>query len=722
MLTPSARGDFKTNLAKSFSLEDLDLLCYDLGVNPELLPLRDRGVLVRAQQILLYFERRNQLSLLIDKCIHERPDVEWRSLLIDSIAAQTTAEMGDLHSALCPYPGLQPFTEDQSPFFFGRETEITVLTRRVLTEKSLFVIGPSGSGKSSLILAGLIPALRLQGGWFIRSMRPGAAPDRELTRLLGLTHPSSESNYHKVIQDLLSTQPAATKLLIVIDQFEELFTLVGKVDQLPFLMALAALSTIDQCVLIMVMRADFYGSLMDSDLWSIAQYQRLEVVPLRGDELRKIITQPAIRAQTVIEEKLVDALIHDAAEQEGSLPLIQETLRLLWHQKSNGQILWQAYQEFGKRGPNGLLIALESRANAVFGSLSARQQRVARQILMDLVQLGEGRPDVRRQRKVVDLQMVSGDLSDFNIVLEKLAKNRIVILDQDKDQVAVVDLAHDSLVGGWPLFRRWLDEDRQRLRLHRYITQCASEWQSHKKDEGALLLGMRLREAREYAANPIQLLSEQEQEYLDACERFEAKRQRARYLGQAAGGALGTGVGYILFFAVPFIYKGWIVEVTVTDLVLRATLLVLLSTVALGCLIGFSMGLALWRCKDRVAWRPLTTGLVGAAVGGFAYLMYLYVSRPGSTDSWINFSGLDALIGALPGFGMGVGLGLFDRTSHRLIGVPGLTLAAVAIAAALSTDQRFSEDPLIISTAGLLLGCGTVVGFQLTNVRKEESG
>lgn len=291
----------------------------------------------------------------------------------------------------CPYPGMVPFSEDDSSRFFGRDDEIKEILQRLRLHPFLAVIGPSGSGKSSLVFAGLIPKLPesgLFGGkWLIHQMRPGKTPLTNLKTSLGI----DLSNPGLAVTENLP-QPSSQRLLLVIDQFEEVFT-IAKEEAIPFQETLLSLIKIPNCYVVVTVRADFYPELMSSAMWEQIQAHRLEVVPLKEAGLRQAIVKPSDIVNVFVETALVERLIVDAAGEPGFLPLIQETLVLLWEQLERrflplrayeGLILLpcNAYDNFGNNKRTGLQVAIARRADSAIANFSAKQQAIARRIFL----------------------------------------------------------------------------------------------------------------------------------------------------------------------------------------------------------------------------------------------------------------------------------------------------------------------------------------------------
>ena len=228
----------------------------------------------------------------------------------------------------CPYPGMVPFRKEDARFFHGRDDEIQDLLTMVRQHHFLLVIGPSGSGKSSLVMAGLLPRLDdpkqfPRDTWPALTMRPGATPLDALARVLGGAPDDSVG----AITALLDAEPPARRFLLVVDQFEELFSQVNELaTREAFIGRLKSLRSDPRCLAILTMRADFYGDLMNSPFWPVDKSQIVDIAPLRGDALRKAIVKPAEAAGVFLEEGLVEHLIADAADEPGSLPLLQEAL------------------------------------------------------------------------------------------------------------------------------------------------------------------------------------------------------------------------------------------------------------------------------------------------------------------------------------------------------------------------------------------------------------
>jgi hypothetical protein len=242
-----------------------------------------------------------------------------------------------------------PFRREDARFFHGRDAEIQNLLTLVRQHHFLAVVGSSGSGKSSLITAGLLPRLDdtrnfPRGTWRILSLRLGATPLEELARVLG----GPPDDPAAAVAQTLAADPPAQRLLLIVDQFEELFSQVKAASTRDaFIGHLKALRADPRCTVLLTMRADFYGDLMNSPLWPIDKSQLVEVAALRGDALRQAIVKPAEAVGVYLEEGLVERLLADAANEPGALPMLQEAMVLLWGTMSGRLLTRASYDALG---------------------------------------------------------------------------------------------------------------------------------------------------------------------------------------------------------------------------------------------------------------------------------------------------------------------------------------------------------------------------------------
>ena len=320
---------------------------------------------------------------------------------------------------LCPYRGLNTFGEEHSDLFFGRDADIQRLIEKLKTSRFLAVLGPSGSGKSSLVRAGLIPALRkgaLPGSeaWTIRTLLPGAQPLGSLAAQVLQIHAQGgliatldqmrvdPRTLHLATVLALSDRHPSERVVWVVDQFEEVFTLCrDDTERAAFVATLlyAAGFPDGRSVVVLTLRADFYAkcAAYPELAAGIAAHQFL-VSPMHEGELRQAIEAPARQVGLELEEGLVPTILEDVASQPGALPLLQHALLELWERRRGTMLTLEAYRESG-----GVQGALARRADAIYDSLTSEQQEIARSILLRLTQPGEGTEDTRRRAALDEL-------------------------------------------------------------------------------------------------------------------------------------------------------------------------------------------------------------------------------------------------------------------------------------------------------------------------------
>ena len=373
-----------------------------------------------------------------------------------------------------PYRGLARFEPDDSDLFFGREPLVSELVELVREHRFAAVFGPSGSGKSSLLRAGLIPGLRqvadAQRPAVIRVLTPGDRPAR--------THEKA----------LVPLEDGET--WVIVDQFEELFTLCGeRAERDRFLdLLLSARRPESRLRVVIAVRGDFYGHCADHrGLAAAVSRAALLVPPLSREELREVITGPAASAGLNVERALTARIIDEVVDRPGALPMLSHALLETWRRRRGRLLILAAYEETG-----GVRGAIAATAEEVYGGLSAEQSRAARRILLRLIAPGDGTADTRRPASRAELGSGARDVLD---VLERLAAARLVTLDGD-----TVELAHEALITGWPRLAGWIEEGRDRLRAQRRLGEAARGWEELGRDPGALYRGTRLDRAEELFA------------------------------------------------------------------------------------------------------------------------------------------------------------------------------------------------------------------------------
>ncbi|MEQ8977087.1 MAG: protein kinase [Deltaproteobacteria bacterium] len=385
-----------------------------------------------------------------------------------------------------PFPGLAAFREDQSLFFFGRSHEIRELVARMgPSRRWLAVEGASGVGKSSVVRAGLLPAIRcgwIAGGptsWRAAVIRPGDDPAGALRAALGTT---SDDPVREVAEDLDSDEG----LLIVVDQLEELFRAPETRAALELDRWLTDAVTLDAPIyLVTTMRTDFaqevsrlpgLGPLLND---AAARYQ---LRPLTGAALRQAIVGPAALTGTTWAPELPDRIIADAGNEPGSLPLVSHALRTLWVDCGGRTITVEAYERIG-----GLGGALARSADAVLEALGEEGRVRARTLMLALVVSGRDQPDVRRTIPYERAVEAAGGGAEAKRVLSSLADARLIVVADDH-----VDLVHEALLDKWPQLRRWVDASRRDLERREELRTAALAWHTAGRPEDGLPRGGQL--------------------------------------------------------------------------------------------------------------------------------------------------------------------------------------------------------------------------------------
>jgi len=461
---------------------------------------------------------------------------------------------------LCPFKGLNYFDEADADLFVGREELTARLVERVVTLASggttdglrfLAVIGASGSGKSSLVRAGLVPAIRWNRqsiDWQIHIITPTAHPLESLAASLTQEKPSVAAT--AVLMDDLAHDPRSLQifakrelgsrvglhLLLVIDQFEELFVLCrSEVERAAFIgNLLAAASEVAGPVIVLItLRADFYAHCANYTQLRAALAQNQEYIgAMSNEELRRAIEEPARRGRWEFEPGLIDLLLHDVGHEPGALPLLSHALMETWHRRRGRMLTLSGYTASGSvRG------AIAETAEMVFIDLfSHQQQEIARRIFLRLTELGDetSTGDTRRRAMFTELILRPEDADTTQYVLKVLADARLITTSED-----TVEVAHEALIREWPTLRGWLEDNREGLRLHRQLTEAAQEWEALNRDPDMLFRGTRLSQAQEWAETHRDEMNQIECEFLDASvawsqqEAVEREAQRQRELEAA---------------------------------------------------------------------------------------------------------------------------------------------------------------------------------------------
>jgi WD40 repeat protein len=440
--------------------------------------------------------------------------------------------LGAVSSARAPYLGLASFQPADAERFFGRERLVNDMVSRLARQRFLAVFGASGSGKSSLLRAGLLPAIRagkLPGSqeWPTILLTPGEHPFEELAIQLGALQgvatgalradlEEDSANLDLAVRQTLVGRPPLAHILLMVDQFEEVFTLCGdEGERTGFIEGLlgAVRSPRSRARVVLGVRADFYAQCGDHpELVAALQDAQLLVGPMTESELRAVLTQPAAHAGLAIEPALVETALDDARDEPGALPLLSHALLETW-QRHRGRTLTLAdYLAAG-----GVQEAVAQTAEDVYAGLNPAQRRIARDIFLRLTAIGEGTVDTKRRASLEELRG-GGGAKETGLVLERLAAGRLIAVGEDS-----VEVTHEALIRSWPRLRGWLTEDRERLRLHRQLTRAAQDWDALGREPDALYRGVQLAAAKEWTTQHDQDLNMLERAFLDASTAWEAR-------------------------------------------------------------------------------------------------------------------------------------------------------------------------------------------------------
>ncbi|MER5627810.1 helix-turn-helix domain-containing protein [Streptosporangium sp. NPDC002544] len=398
---------------------------------------------------------------------------EWETRWRD-VTAELAREMRDDDGAVPSYLGLASYDAEDAARFFGRERLVREVVDLLELRRFVAVFGPSGSGKSSLLRAGVVPALRASS--FsppkVVVITPGDHPMRHADRLR-------------------ADESADGSPVVVVDQFEEVFALCrDRRERAEFVdMLVGARRPASALRVIVAVRADFYGRCSEHrELAESLRDASLLVGAMTRDELREAIVRPAMADGLTVERALTAAIIADVADEPGALPLMSHALRETWRRRRGKMLTLDAYESVGR-----VQGATSHTAEELYGRLSPAQARIARRVLLRLINPGEQAEDTRRPVSRAELDPL-GDV-DTGLVIELLAGARLLTLHQD-----TVEVAHEALIGAWPRLRGWVDEGRDRLRAHRQLSQAAASWAEHGHDAGALYRGARLTVAEKLLA------------------------------------------------------------------------------------------------------------------------------------------------------------------------------------------------------------------------------
>ncbi len=466
-----------------------------------------------------------------------------------------------------PYRGLAVFREEHAPFFFGRDTFTQKLTKAVRKRDLVAIMGPSGSGKSSVIFAGLVPHLRRQGDWTIAEFRPGRNPfqtlaaallplvtynltdidrlieTRKLTEALrGQTLPLRD-----VIDQIQQNQPPQNHFLLIADQFEELYTLCPDLETrrrfLDLLLTIINLTEDEKdpfFTLVLSLRADFLGEALSHRPFADGlQDADMKLGPMTQAELKAAIEKPALTQGVIFEAGLVERILSDVGDEPGHLPLLEFALTELWQQRTRGQLTHAAYEAIGQVSG-----ALTHYADQVFDDLSETRQAQARRIFTQLVHPGAGAEDTRRLTTQAELG------PDDWALVQKLADARLVVTNRDVNGEETVEVVHEALIWGWGKLKTWMAEDRAFRAWQERLRVILRQWEANNRDPDGLLRGGPLAEAEGWLAERENNLSQAERNFIRAGLAQRQRGQRLRNLTLAGVVAVAIIIAFLSIFSV----------------------------------------------------------------------------------------------------------------------------------------------------------------------------
>jgi TIR domain len=494
----------------------------------------------------------------------------------------------DPRGQICPYRGLLPFREEDAAFFIGREAFTATLIDKVRTNSLVAVVGASGSGKSSVVRAGLVPALRRGTDnhvWEILTLTPGpmplhallaalSPPPEELSRAARLARIEGDVallrernlTIEAFARDILREQPGTDRLLLVVDQWEELYAQAKSLDDRQRFLDLILQATTDGAVtVVLTLRGDFYGrALEDRAFADRLQNAVVNLGPMRREELKRAVTEPAAKVGLGFEDGLVDRILDEVGSEPGNLPLLEFLLTELWARRERGLLTHAAYAAIG-----GVKGAIATRAEAELERLRPEQREALRRVMIRLVTPGEGQADTRATAEIP-----AGDAA-AEAVVRRFADARLLTTGHDEATGhETVDVSHEALIREWKTYRGWVDADREFLRTVGRVKAAMHAWAEEKEDKDSRLLapGRPLEEARELLAREHALIDDirpfietsiahDDARLAEEQRRIEAEKQReieqARKVAAAERGRRRAAVVGLLAALLLALAAGW---------------------------------------------------------------------------------------------------------------------------------------------------------------------
>ncbi len=488
-----------------------------------------------------------ELDFLFSRASHSDPasrfqkPEELRRALRQATGADVVASGQEVPtgSRRNPYKGLRAFKESEADDFHGRDALVEELVEALASSRLVAVVGPSGSGKSSLVRAGLLPALRtgaIEGStrWLVAEMFPGTHPFEELeAALIRVAAERPSGLFDELTSDRRGLARAAklivgnheAQLVLVIDQFEELFSLVtSETNRRLFLDSLTAVATDERSRVrvVVTLRADFFDQPLQYPEFAEAMSAGLvPISPPTEEGLTRAIAQPARGVGVDLQPGLVTRIIDDVRDEPGGLPLMQYALTELFNQRVNNTMTLAAYEESG-----GVAGALANRADEIYSDLSDEGRTAARNVFLRLVNVDELADDTRRRVRQTELKGLGINQTILDDVTQQFGAFRLLSFDRDAaTRTPTVEVAHEALIREWARLRTWVDERREDLLIHRRIQVTVRDWEDSYKDQSYLLRGSRLEQALIWQERTDLAVSDDEMTFIEASIEQERRDQ-----------------------------------------------------------------------------------------------------------------------------------------------------------------------------------------------------
>ncbi|MEG3988687.1 CHAT domain-containing protein [Microcoleus sp. S28C3] len=480
--------------------------------------------------------------------------------LIDSPSAQGVVAVEDVIPPN-PYQGLSAFGEEDTDFFFGQENFVSNLVEVTHKQPLVAVVGPSGSGKSSVVYAGLIPQLRKEGNWLIESFRPGKEPfvqlafalvrqlepeageTQQLRETMGLAGDlrNGRITLQQLVCRILERNPGK-RLLLVADQFEELYTFSQlKKEQEHFADGLLTAIAQENITLVLALRADFYGYALSYRPLRDAfqEYTPQLLSSMKGEELQAAIELPAKKLEVEFEAQLTQRILDDVEEEPGNLPLLEFAVTRLWEKQINRELTHQAYEEIG-----GVKKAIANHAEQVYQKLSETEKKQAQRIFVQLVRPGEGTEDTRR---VASRAAVGED--NWNLVSYLAGYQARLVVTGRQEQEDTVELVHETLIRQWGTLREWINANRQFRTWQERLKVALREWKNDNHDSWAMLRGVSLTVAEDWLRQRADEMTQEERDFIqvsvkerDRERQKDQRRRRLTIIGLSGFSAIALGL------------------------------------------------------------------------------------------------------------------------------------------------------------------------------------